>query len=141
RTILLVGGVDPAGLSGLAADVRAVTAHRAHAAPVVAALTSQNTRAVRRVDPVGREVIEAQLAAVLDDLKVAAVKVGLLAARPAAEALEAALERLPGVPVVLDPVLGSSTGRELWPAGDGVAGLRRLLPRVTVVTPNAPEAA
>jgi hydroxymethylpyrimidine kinase / phosphomethylpyrimidine kinase / thiamine-phosphate diphosphorylase len=141
RTILLVGGVDPAGLSGLAADVRAVAAQRAHAAPVVAALTSQNTREVRRVDPVARGVIESQLAAVLDDLPVAAVKVGLLAAAPAAEALEAALRRLPGVPVVLDPVLGASTGRALWADGNGVDCLRRLLPRATVLTPNAPEAA
>lgn len=141
RTILLVGGVDPAGLSGLAADVRAVTAHRAHAAPVVAALTAQNTRTVRRVDPVAREVVAAQLSAVLDDLEVVAVKVGLLAGAGPAGALEAALERLAGVPVVLDPVLGASSGAELWPGGDGVACLRRLLPRATVLTPNAPEAA
>ena len=141
RTVLLVGGVDPSGLSGLAADVRAVSAHRAHAAPVVAALTAQNTQAVARVDPVEPRLLHAQLQAVLADLPVAAVKIGLLAQAGAVEVLGAVLERLRGVPVVLDPVLGASTGSGLWPGGDGVASLRRLLPRVTLLTPNAPEAA
>jgi hydroxymethylpyrimidine kinase/phosphomethylpyrimidine kinase/thiamine-phosphate diphosphorylase len=141
RTVLLIGGVDPSGLSGLAADVRTVTAHRAHAAPVVAALTAQNTRAVRRVEPVGRRVLVDQLEAVLEDLPVAAVKVGLLADAGAAEVVGAALERLRDIPVVLDPVLGATTGADLWPGGGGVSSLRRLLPRVTLLTPNAAEAA
>jgi hydroxymethylpyrimidine kinase/phosphomethylpyrimidine kinase/thiamine-phosphate diphosphorylase len=141
RTVLLIGGVDPAGLSGLAADVRTVAAHGAHAAPVVAALTVQNTAAVRGVEPVAPAVLEAQLRAVLDDLPVAALKAGLLAGAPAAEAVAAACDRLEGVPFVLDPVLGASTGGALWPAGDGPEVLRRLLPRATLLTPNAAEAA
>jgi hydroxymethylpyrimidine kinase / phosphomethylpyrimidine kinase / thiamine-phosphate diphosphorylase len=141
RTVLLVGGVDPSGLSGLAADIRAVGAHRVHAAPVVAALTSQNSRAVARVDPVDPRLLHAQLQAVLEDLPVAAVKIGLLGQAGAVEVLRAVLERLRGVPAVLDPVLGASTGSGLWPGGDGVASLRRLLPRVALLTPNAPEAA
>ncbi len=140
ETILAVGGHDPSGCAGLLADVRALSAHGFHAAAVPTALTVQNTRECREVVPVAAGLVAAQIRAVLADLRVVAVKSGLLGSRQAVEALAAALAERPDLPFVLDPVFRSSTGGALLGDDARAAMEERLFPRAAIVTPNASEA-
>lgn len=138
-----IAGNDSGGGAGLAADLRAAEAIGVHLCPVVAAITAQNSVGVTRVEPVAPELLEAQLAALALDLPPAAVKTGLLGSAEnvaiVARWLDRLRERAP-VALVVDPVLGASTGAAF--AGDAVlrAYLDFLLPRATLITPNEREA-
>lgn len=139
--VLVVGGLDPCGLSGIAADLRALAALSVHGAPVLSALTDQDSRALRAVRAVDAELVAAQLESVFGDLPVAAVKVGLIASAEVARALASALAARPALPVVLDPVLESSSGGALADERARTALVRELVPRAHVLTPNLDEAA
>lgn len=138
-TVLVVAGNDPSGGAGIAADLQAITAAGAHPAPVITALTVQDTVNASTVEPASPELVAAQMEAVLADIPVAAVKIGLLATAAIAEAVAAVLARHPGLPVVLDPVLVAAGGARL--AEDALVGvvLERLCPLTTLLTPNAHE--
>lgn len=137
--VLVVAGNDPSGGAGLAADIQAISAAGAYPAPVVAALTVQDSRNVSRVQALDPDFVTAQAQAVLQDLPVAAIKVGLLAAAAVGRALARLLAQYPQIPVVIDPVLAASGGAPL--AADGLLEvyLRELFPRAVLVTPNAAE--
>jgi len=138
-----VAGTDSGGGAGLSADVRAADAFGVHLCPVVAAITAQNSRAVLRVQPVGAEMIEAQLDALSDDLAPRVVKTGLLASVEAIRAVARTIDRLRSratVALVVDPVLRASTGA-VFADEEIIAAYRyELLPRATVITPNRSEA-
>lgn len=140
-TVALIGGVDPAGLAGLAADLQVCFAWRARGLPVVAARTAQRTGLWAQAWPCDTDELRATLAALEPP---AAVKLGMLgsaanAAAAAAWAAEVA------APLVVDPLLHSSSGGWMWPGSDPAAVRRCLLdevlPRAAVVTPNWPELA
>ena len=139
-----VAGTDSGGGAGLAADQRAADACGVHLCPVVAAVTAQNTTAVTRIDAVAPEVLDAQLAALADDLPPAVIKTGLLGsahnARVLARRVDRLRERAP-VALVIDPVLRASTGAAFADEALLAAYRDELLPRATVVTPNRAEAA
>ncbi len=138
-TVLVVAGNDPSGGAGIAADLQAITAAGAHPAPVITALTVQDTVNATAVEPATPALVAAQMQAVLDDIAVAAVKLGLLATAAIATAVAEVLARYPGLPVVLDPVLVAAGGAQL--AEDALLGvvLERLCPLTTLLTPNALE--
>lgn len=138
-TVLVVAGNDPSGGAGIAADLQAVTAAGAHPAPVITALTVQDTVNATSVEPVSPALVAAQMEAVLDDIPVAAIKIGLLATAAIAAAVADVLERRPRLPVVLDPVLVAAGGARL--AEDALVAilLERLCPLTTLLTPNALE--
>lgn len=138
-TVLIIAGNDPSGGAGLAADIQAVSALGAHPAPVVAALTVQDTRDVTQVETVAPRLVTAQAAAVLNDQPVAAIKLGLLGSVETGKAVAELLRQWPGIPVVLDPVLVASGGGELAEAGLVTTYLEQLLPLTTLATPNAFE--
>lgn len=139
-----IAGNDSGGGAGLSADQRAAEAFGVHLCPVVAAITAQNSRAVTRVEPVHTDVLNAQLNALADDLPPAAIKTGLLGSADNVAVVARWIDRLrvrhPHVALVVDPVLGASTGAAF--ADDAVLRAYRelLLPRATVVTPNLKEA-
>jgi hydroxymethylpyrimidine/phosphomethylpyrimidine kinase len=137
--VLAVGGLDPSGQAGLAADVRAGAALGALVAPVAAALTVQDRTGVRRVQAVDADLLEEQIAAVRRSLPVGAVKIGMLPALAQARAVAAALLDFKG-PVVVDPVLAATSGGAL--ADDGLRGSLADLwaGRCALLTPNIPEA-
>lgn len=138
--VLCIAGSDSGAGAGIQADLKAVAAQGAHALTVITALTAQNTRGVFAIHVPPPDFLQAQFDAVLDDFEVAAVKIGMLGSRGVIETVAQALERLPGVPVVLDPVLVSGTGAALLP-DDAISALReRLLPRAGLLTPNLHEA-
>jgi hydroxymethylpyrimidine/phosphomethylpyrimidine kinase len=138
--VLCVGGIDPAGCAGLAADLRAVQALGGHGLPVPTAVTVQDTRRLAAVAPLPPRLVRAQLEAVLADIGAQAVKIGMLATAPVAREVAAALQRHRCANVVADPVLHSTTGGTLLDERGRAVLVRRILPLAAVVTPNIPEA-
>jgi hydroxymethylpyrimidine/phosphomethylpyrimidine kinase len=139
--VLSIAGSDSGGGAGIQADLKAFAACGVHGMTAIAAITAQNTVGVTAVEPVSPEMIVAQVAAVADDIGVDAVKIGMLGTVGTIEAVGAALGVLAtGTPVVLDPVMVSESGAELLEVAARGALRDLLLPRVTVITPNLPEA-
>ena len=139
--VLTIAGVDPSGGAGLLADVKAMSARGVFAAGVPTALTAQNTRGVSGVMPVPPEFVAAELEAVMSDLDVAAVKIGMLNDAEVIGVVAEALERRRPRWIVLDPVMIAKSGDRLLREDALEALRRRLLPLATLVTPNLPEAA
>ncbi|MDH4440335.1 MAG: bifunctional hydroxymethylpyrimidine kinase/phosphomethylpyrimidine kinase [Rhizobium sp.] len=141
RNVLSIAGSDPSGGAGIQADIKAITACGCYAMAALTALTAQNTQGVSAVRPLDPDFVAEQIRMVFADIRVDAVKIGMIANAEIAEAVARALEPYRGVPVVLDPVMIAKGGAALLdPAA--VAVLRdRLLPLATLLTPNLPEAA
>lgn len=137
---LTIAGSDSGGGAGIQADLKTFSALGTYGASVITAITAQNTQAVTAVHGVPPKVITAQIAAVLGDLEVKAVKIGMLATPEIITCVTEGLAEFAG-PIVLDPVMVAKSGDALL-AQDAIATLRdTLLPRATVLTPNLPEAA
>jgi hydroxymethylpyrimidine/phosphomethylpyrimidine kinase len=137
---MVFSGNDPTGGAGIQADIEALGSHGCRAAPVITALTVQDTGNVIAVEPVPADLLVEQARAVLDDMPVAAFKIGLIGAAETAEALHGLLIRHPGIPVVLDPVLAAGGGAPLASEALIDTIVDRLLPLTTVLTPNTREA-
>ncbi|MFI5913444.1 bifunctional hydroxymethylpyrimidine kinase/phosphomethylpyrimidine kinase [Dactylosporangium sp. NPDC051541] len=134
--VLTIGASDSSGSSGLQADLRTLAALRMHGASVVTAVLARNTRDVADLYPQPTNVVTAQLASVLEDLPVAAVKTGILPTPETAVAI-AARARNGALPnLVVDPVLTAATGSRRGL----IAAYERLLPHASVLTPNREEA-
>jgi hydroxymethylpyrimidine/phosphomethylpyrimidine kinase len=139
--VLCAAGGDSSGCAGIAADLRTVAALGGHGMPALTAVTAQDTRGVRAIGPVAPRLVRAQIEGALADPGVDAVKIGMLATAAVVRAVASALGGRGRAPVVLDPVLRSTTGGELLDAGGRRALIGRLLPLVDLLTPNLPEAA
>ena len=124
-TALSIAGSDPSGGAGIQADLKTFAAHDVYGMAVVSALTAQNTRGVVDVEPVRADFVGAQLGAVLEDLPVGAIKTGMLGTAAVVEAVLTGLEVYDG-PVVVDPVVLSSSGHRLLESDAGPA-LERLV--------------
>ena len=135
KVILTFSGLDPSGGAGVHADVKTARSLGFHAASIITALTVQNTCHSGNVYPVEAEVVRDQAREVLDDLKPACVKIGLLPSRKVALTIAREIESL-DCPKVLDPVIAAGTGGKLG----SPEAYRVLLPRITAVTPNLSEA-
>jgi hydroxymethylpyrimidine/phosphomethylpyrimidine kinase len=138
--VLSIAGSDSGGGAGVQADLKAFARCGVHGMTAVTAITAQNTVAVSAVHPVPGDVIVEQVRAVVDDIGVDAVKIGMLGSLATIEAVGEALDLVGEAPVVLDPVMISESGARLL-AEDAQDALRtQLVPRAAVVTPNVPEA-
>jgi hydroxymethylpyrimidine kinase / phosphomethylpyrimidine kinase / thiamine-phosphate diphosphorylase len=140
-----VAGSDSGAGAGLQADLRAFEAMDVHGCTVVAAITAQNSMGVQLIAPVDAGVFEAQLTALADDLQPAAIKVGMIGSVDNLRVLVRWIDRLrrnnPQLAVVVDPVLGATTGASFAQADLIQAYRDELLPRADVMTPNRAEAA
>lgn len=140
RRILVVGGTDSGGGAGLAADVRGAAALGVHAAVAVTAVTAQDSERVHGSWPLPPEAVLAQLRAVAGDIGVDAIKTGMLGTAPIVRAVTAGVVGIGG-PLIVDPVVSSTSGGRLLDP-EGLRALRELLlPVATVVTPNLVELA
>jgi len=138
---LTIAGSDSSGGAGIQADLKTFSALGVYGASAITALTAQNTRGVEAVHVVPPDFVLAQIGAVARDLKVGAIKIGMLATSAVIEAVAAGLKDFAGVPVVLDPVMVAASGDVLLDE-EAVETLRSvLLPLATLITPNLPEAA
>jgi hydroxymethylpyrimidine/phosphomethylpyrimidine kinase len=138
--VLAIGGSDPSGGAGVQADLKAIHALGGYALTAVTAVTAQSTLEVRETLPLPAGAVTAQIEALLADGRVGAVKTGMLANEEIVAALAVTLapHRLP---LVVDPVLVSSTGATLLEEAAIEPLKARLLPLATLCTPNWPEAA
>jgi hydroxymethylpyrimidine/phosphomethylpyrimidine kinase len=139
--VLTIAGSDSGGGAGIQADLKAFARCGAHGMTALTALTAQNTLGVTGVHPVPPEFVFEQVRAVVDDIGVDAVKIGMLGTAEIVAAVREALGLLaPGTPVVLDPVMVAESGAVLLDDPARTAIVEQLLPLATVITPNLPEA-
>lgn len=138
--VLIIAGSDSGGGAGIQADIKTVTALGGYAATAITAVTVQNTLGVTGVHPIPLEIVTAQARAVLDDIGADAIKTGMLGDVVMVEAVAAILDTAPGVPAVIDPVMVAKGGASLL-AEQAIGAVKSLMiPRASLLTPNAPEA-
>jgi hydroxymethylpyrimidine/phosphomethylpyrimidine kinase len=138
---LSIAGSDSGGGAGIQADLKAFARCGVHGTTAVTAITVQNTVGVRAVHMVAPEIVLEQVRAVVADIGVDAVKVGMLGTADTARAVARALEELPlHTPVVVDPVMVAESGARLLEPDAQRVLIEEILPRATVATPNLPEA-
>ena len=137
---LSIAGSDPSGGAGIQADLKTFSALGAYGAAVLAALTAQNTRGVTGIHNVPPEFVALQIDTVFADLRVDAVKIGMISTAATARAVAASLRRAEARNVVLDPVMIAKSGHALLDPSAVGALREELVPLATVITPNLPEA-
>jgi hydroxymethylpyrimidine/phosphomethylpyrimidine kinase len=135
--ILVIAGSDSGGGAGIQADIKTVTMLGGHAMTAITAITAQNTLGVTGIMPVPVEMVLAQMEAVVSDLGVDAVKIGMIGSAETAQAVAARLEEL-DVPIVFDPVMIATSGSVLADEAT-IAAFERLMRVASVTTPNLPE--
>jgi hydroxymethylpyrimidine/phosphomethylpyrimidine kinase len=142
-SVLVFAGLDPSGGAGIAADILAIAAQGAHALPIVTALTVQDNNRVYEVVPVAGDIVARQAQALIGQIAISAVKIGIPGNRANAQVMADLIVQLrrnrPPLPVILDPVLASGNGDALS-HDDAVQILAPLLPLATLIVPNLPEA-
>ncbi len=137
--ILIIAGSDSGGGAGIQADIKTVTMLGGHAMTAITAVTAQNSLGVDAVHLIPTGIVMAQIDAVVRDIGVDAVKIGMIGSAATAAALAACLAQL-AVPIVFDPVMVATSGSVLA-AAPTIAAFDRLIALATVVTPNLPELA
>lgn len=138
---LTIAGTDPSGGAGIQADLKAFSALGAYGTSVITALVAQNTRGVQSVYRIEPDFVAAQLDSVLSDVRIDSAKIGMLAQTDIVETVAERLRRYAVPFVVLDTVMLAKSGDPLL-APEAVESIRReLLPLVSLITPNLPEAA
>ncbi len=138
RIALTIAGSDPSGGAGIQADLKTFTAIGVYGGAVVSSLTVQNTRGVFAVQPVDPPFVKDQIEHVLSDLNVSHIKVGMLGSAAVTKSVCEALEDFNGE-IIYDPVMKSSSGRQLIDSAGCDAVKTQLLELCTVITPNLPE--
>lgn len=137
-TVLTIAGSDPTGGAGLQADVKTMTIIGVYAAAVVTCITVQNSRGVKRIEPLEPDLVADQIWSVLEDHHVTHIKIGMVGTAAIAEAINRTLKDFTGE-IIIDPVLLSTTGQELLQPSDIAAMKSNLVSRATILTPNLPE--
>ncbi len=137
--VLCIAGLDPTGGAGIQADIETLFSLGCHAAAVVSVLTVQTSVNVQSLSPVDADLVIAQAQAVLQDMNVACIKLGLLPSCDIIRAVHHVVGQASGVPVVLDPVLIAGGGFAMSDSNTTALMRELLLPRVTVITPNIYE--
>jgi hydroxymethylpyrimidine/phosphomethylpyrimidine kinase len=138
---LTIAGSDSGGGAGVQADLKAFARCGVHGTSAITAITAQNTVGVEAIHPLPPEIVLAQVRAVVRDIGVEAVKVGMLGTVQVTLAVARALDELPeGTPVVVDPVMVAESGARLLDADAQRVLVAEIVPRASVLTPNVPEA-
>jgi len=139
--VLTIAGSDPSGGAGIQADLKTFSALGVYGASVITALTAQNTQGVRGFTVVEPAFVADQIDSVFDDLRIDAVKIGMVATAAIATAIAERLRHYRARSIVLDPVMVAKSG-DLLLQDDAIVAIREeLVPLATVMTPNLPEAA
>jgi hydroxymethylpyrimidine/phosphomethylpyrimidine kinase len=138
--LLIIAGSDSSGGSGIQADIKTATALGVYAMTAITAVTAQDTSGIRCIYPIPPSIVREQIDCCLQDIGADAIKIGMLGSAKIAETVADVLEcQAQGKPLVLDPVLASTSGTSLLdPAGIEILK-SRLFPLATLVTPNLPE--
>lgn len=138
---LSIAGIDPSGGAGVLADVKAMSALGAYATAVVAALTAQNTKGVVSIYPVDPAFIKQQIDVLFADVRIDAVKIGMLGQQLVIRTVIESLSQWQPKHIVLDPVMVAKSGDHLLEKAATAEMREGLVPLATMITPNLPEAA
>lgn len=136
--VLVIAGSDSGGGAGIQADIKTIAMLGGHGMTAITAITAQNTLGVTAVDLVPPEMVIAQIDAVVSDIGVDAVKIGMIGSAGTAHAVADRLEALAGIPIVFDPVMVATSGSVLADR-ETTAAFGRLMKLARLVTPNIPE--
>lgn len=141
KNVLSIAGVDPSGGAGLLADLKVFIAHEVYAMGVVTATTAQNTKGIFGMELVSTDMIEKGIKAIFDDIKVDAIKIGVVPSVDIIKTVSNTLKEIKDLPpVVLDPVMACKNG-DIWLEGESKKGIvEYLFPISTIITPNKFEA-
>lgn len=139
HAVLTIAGSDSGGCAGIQADIKSISANGGYAASVITATTAQNTQGVTDIHPIPVPHIIKQMETVFDDIHFDAVKIGMLHSAEVIETVAHTLEKYRIQNIVLDPVMIATSGDKLI-TDDAIKSLKSFLPKVTLITPNIPEA-
>ena len=140
KKILTIAGSDPSGGAGIQADIKTITVHGLYACAVITSLTAQNTRGVYGIRDVEPDFVAAQLDSVFSDIYPDAVKIGMVSGEGILEVILNKLRQYRPSHIIIDPVMVSTSGRELLSYRARKLMEEELLPMGTLITPNLPEA-
>jgi hydroxymethylpyrimidine/phosphomethylpyrimidine kinase len=138
--VLSIAGFDPSSGAGVTADIKTIAAHGCYGLGCITALTVQSTAGVRNVEAVSPDLVTETLTELVADIEIAAIRIGMLGSARVAKAVAEFLGKRKPPPVVLDPILKSSSGADLLDAAGARLLAEKLLPLASVVTPNVDEA-
>lgn len=138
-TILTIAGSDSSAGAGIQADLKTIHALGGYALTAITAITAQNSQGVQQVFPVSVQQLQAQLNAIQTDYQIDAIKIGMLANKELIKVVVAFLQKHKDVPVVLDPIIQSSSGKALLNEDATNYLLQQLVPLSRLMTPNLPE--
>ncbi len=140
KTALTIAGSDSSGGAGIQADIKSMSANGVFAMSVITAITAQNTMGVFGIENISPEMIKSQIKVIFEDIKVDAIKIGMVSEIVSIEAISEALKQIKNLPpVVLDPVMVSTSGYKLLSDNAKEILIRELFPLSTLITPNLPE--
>lgn len=140
KTALTIAGSDSGGGAGIQADLKAFAANGVFGMSVITAITAQNTKEVRSIQNIDLSIIQDQIEAVFDDIRVDAVKIGMLSSPDTVETVASSLKKYKPNYIVLDPVMVSKGGHHLLQKEAITSLMKEIIPLATVITPNIPEA-
>lgn len=135
-----IAGSDPGAGAGIQADLKTFSALGVYGTTVITAVTAQNLQGVTAVQPIDPVIVEKQLIAVLEGFPIKAVKTGMLFSSNIIAAIARILKRFPGLPIVIDPVIASTSGHELLQQDALTTLVAELFPLAALITPNIAEA-
>ena len=138
--VLCFSGLDPTGGAGIQADIEAINAHHAHPTSIITALTIQDTHNVHDFEIVNPALIIKQAEAILNDIHVSAIKIGMLGSAEVAKAIHFILRKHPHIPVIFDPILAAGGGTELASEDLIESIVEYIAPFCFMMTPNTHEA-
>lgn len=137
---ITIAGSDSCAGAGIQADIKTFSVHQCYAMSVITASTAQSHAGIVDIAALSPEHIRAQLSNLLNTYKIAAIKTGMIASPEQVKVIAEILNQHPEIPLIVDPVLGSSSGKT-WSSHELIDSyLVHLLPRASVITPNKPEA-
>lgn len=137
--VLTIAGSDSSGGAGIQADIKTFSALNVYGSSVLTNITSQNTKGVQSIFSLPAQVVQDQLKATLSDIKFDAIKIGMLYSESIINVVAEYLSRHPDVPIILDPILISSSGMPLLESSAKQALISNIFPLATLITPNLPE--
>ena len=139
--VLTIGGSDSSGGAGIQGDLKTFSALSCYGMSVITALTAQNTQGVQAVQDIPSKFISSQITSIFDDIRVDAVKIGMLFNASVVKEVAKCLYKHKDLPIVLDPVMFAKSGDRLIEETAIEAIKKKLFPLATIVTPNIAEAA
>ena len=140
KTALTIAGSDSSGGAGIQADIKSMSANGVFAMSVITAITAQNTMGVFGIEDISPEMIKSQIKVIFDDIKVDAVRIGMVSKIESIKAISEALREIKDLPpIILDPVMVSTSGYKLLSDDAKETLIKELFPLATLITPNLPE--